>query len=60
MEIELIDISNLPFLDTDLEMDGRFPDVVESFRKIFLDADCVLLSSPEYNYSVAGHFPEER
>lgn len=60
MEIELIDISNLPFLDTNLEVDGRFPDVVESFRKIFLDADCILLSSPEYNYSVAGHFPEER
>lgn len=54
MEIELIDISNLPFLNTDLEVDGRFPDVVDSFRKKFLDADCILFSSPEYNYSVTA------
>jgi NAD(P)H-dependent FMN reductase len=54
MEIELVDISNLPFLNTDLEVDGRFPDAVESFRKRFLDADCVLFSTPEYNYSVTA------
>eukprot|EP01018_Ginkgo_biloba_P038507 Gb_30140 [translate_table: standard] len=35
MEIELLDISELPFLNTDLEVDGRFPEAVEAFRKRF-------------------------
>ena len=56
MEIELVDISHLPFLNTDLEVDGRFPEAVESFRKRFLDADCILFSTPEYNYSVTGQY----
>ncbi|CAA3021228.1 NAD(P)H:quinone oxidoreductase [Olea europaea var. sylvestris] len=54
MEIEYVDISPLPFLNTDLEVDGTYPPVVEAFRQKILAADSVLFGSPEYNYSVTG------
>ncbi|KAL2536881.1 NAD(P)H dehydrogenase (quinone) [Forsythia ovata] len=54
MEIEYVDISPLPFLNTDLEVDGTYPPVVEAFRQKILTADSVLFGSPEYNYSVTG------
>ncbi|KAJ6704842.1 CHROMATE REDUCTASE [Salix purpurea] len=54
MEIEYIDISPVPVLNTDLEVDGTFPPVVEAFRQKILQADSVLFASPEYNYSVTG------
>ncbi|KAJ6702951.1 putative proteinDPH:QUINONE OXIDOREDUCTASE-LIKE PROTEIN [Salix viminalis] len=50
----IIDISPLPVLNTDLEVDGTFPPVVEAFRQKILQADSVLFASPEYNYSVTG------
>lgn len=54
MKIEYVDISPLPFLNTDLEVDGTYPPVVEEFRQKILQADSVLFASPEYNYSVTG------
>ncbi|XP_031473467.1 NADPH:quinone oxidoreductase [Nymphaea colorata] len=54
MHIEYIDIEPLPFLNTDLEVDKKFPPVVESFRKKIQEADSVLFASPEYNYSVTA------
>ncbi|KAK4406380.1 NAD(P)H:quinone oxidoreductase [Sesamum angolense] len=54
LEIEYVDISPLPFLNTDLEVDGTYPPVVEAFRQKILAADSVLFASPEYNYSVTG------
>ncbi|XP_019153419.1 PREDICTED: NAD(P)H:quinone oxidoreductase-like [Ipomoea nil] len=54
LNIEYVDISPLPFLNTDLEVDGTFPPVVEEFRQKILQADSVLFASPEYNYSVTG------
>lgn len=54
LKIEYVDISPLPFLNTDLEVDGTFPPVVEEFRQKILKADSVLFASPEYNYSVTG------
>jgi NAD(P)H-dependent FMN reductase len=44
-------------LNTDLEVDGNFPPVVEAFRQKILQADSVLFASPEYNYSVTGTVP---
>lgn len=52
--IEYVDISNLPMLNTDLEVDGNYPTEVEAFRQIILQSDCFLFASPEYNYSVTG------
>jgi NAD(P)H-dependent FMN reductase len=54
MEIDYIDISPLPMLNTDLEVDGTFPPVVEAFREKIKQADCYLFASPEYNYSVSA------
>ncbi|XP_042477092.1 NAD(P)H:quinone oxidoreductase-like [Macadamia integrifolia] len=52
MEIELVDISELPLLNTDLEVDGVCPPVVEAFRQKIAAADAILFASPEYNYSI--------
>lgn len=54
LEIEYVDISSLPFLNTDLEVDGTYPPSVEAFRRKILAADSMLFASPEYNYSVSG------
>ncbi|GMN55600.1 hypothetical protein TIFTF001_024716 [Ficus carica] len=54
LEIEYIDISPLPFLNTDLEVNGTFPSAVEAFRQKILEADSILFASPEYNYSVTA------
>lgn len=55
MEIEYIDISTLPMLNTDLEVEGTFPPEVEALRKKILGANSLLFASPEYNYSVTGN-----
>ncbi|KAJ0817150.1 putative NAD(P)H dehydrogenase (quinone), NADH:ubiquinone reductase (H(+)-translocating) [Helianthus annuus] len=52
--IEYIDISPLPMLNTDLEVDGKYPPVVEAFRQKILQSDCFLFASPEYNYSITA------
>jgi chromate reductase, NAD(P)H dehydrogenase (quinone) len=52
--VDLVDISGLPLLNTDLEVDGGFPAAVEAFRGRVRAADCFLLASPEYNYSMSG------
>lgn len=50
MQIEYIDISQLPFQNTDLEVNGMYPPLVEEFRQKILEADGILFASPEYNY----------
>ncbi|KAJ4970468.1 hypothetical protein NE237_003567 [Protea cynaroides] len=52
IQIELLKISELPFVNPDLEVDGTFPPAVEAFRQKVLSADSILFASPEYNYSV--------
>ncbi|XP_019171026.1 PREDICTED: NAD(P)H:quinone oxidoreductase-like [Ipomoea nil] len=55
MEIEYVDVSPLPMLNTDLEGDdGTFPPEVEEFRRKILGADSALFASPENNFSVAA------
>ncbi|GAB2210821.1 hypothetical protein Droror1_Dr00016107 [Drosera rotundifolia] len=54
MKIEYVEIGELPFLNTDLEVGGRFPNEVEVFRKKIAEADAFLFASPEYNYSVTA------
>ncbi|CAL1394439.1 unnamed protein product [Linum trigynum] len=55
MEIEYVEISPLPMLNTDLEgPGGSFPDAVDAFRQKIREADAVLFASPEYNYSVSA------
>lgn len=52
--MEYVDISPLPMLNTDLEVDGKYPPVVEDFRQKILQSDCFLFASPEYNYSITA------
>ncbi|XP_068329237.1 NADPH:quinone oxidoreductase-like [Pyrus communis] len=54
VQIDYVDISPLPLLNTDLERDGTFPPAVEAFRQKILEADSILFASPEYNYSIAA------
>uniref|UniRef100_A0ACD5XEG7 Uncharacterized protein n=1 Tax=Avena sativa TaxID=4498 RepID=A0ACD5XEG7_AVESA len=56
LQIDHVDISDLPMANPDLETDNGdgFPTEVESFRARVLAADCFLFASPEYNYSVTG------
>ncbi|KAK6928910.1 NADPH-dependent FMN reductase-like, partial [Dillenia turbinata] len=52
VQIKFVDISSLPFINTDLEVNGTFPPAVQDFRKTILQADAVLFATPEYNYSI--------
>ncbi|GJT08821.1 NADPH:quinone oxidoreductase [Tanacetum coccineum] len=52
--IEYLAITSLSMLNSDLEVDGKYPHVVEAFRQKILTSDCYLLASPEYNYSITG------
>ncbi|XP_042954326.1 NADPH:quinone oxidoreductase-like isoform X1 [Carya illinoinensis] len=54
MQIEHIEIEQLPMLNTDLEDNGTYPPVVEAFRQKIKEADCVLFASPEYNFSLSA------
>lgn len=56
VKVEYVDISPLPMLNTDLEVNGKFPAAVEAFRTKIAEADCYLFASPEYNFSVTGSF----
>ncbi|KAL7615819.1 hypothetical protein Lser_V15G04068 [Lactuca serriola] len=54
MSIVNVDISLLPMLNTDLEVDDKFPPEVEAFRQKILQSECFLFASPEYNYTVTA------
>ncbi|XP_058782608.1 NADPH:quinone oxidoreductase-like [Vicia villosa] len=54
VEIENVDISNLPLLNTDLEKEGTYPAEIEAFRQKIVAADAFLFASPEYNYSLSS------
>ena len=53
MSIEIFDIAPIPLYNEDVKAQG-FPPPVEELRRKVLEADGVLLASPEYNYSVSG------
>lgn len=53
LQIEYVEVSQLPMINTDLEVDGKCPPEVEEFRQKILQADAILFASPEYNYSVS-------
>jgi len=46
LQIEYVDISPLPLLNTDLEVNGTYPPEVEAFRQKILAADSILFASP--------------
>ncbi|WP_105102886.1 NADPH-dependent FMN reductase [Microbulbifer pacificus] len=47
------DLSGIPLYDQDLR-DKHVPEAVQTLGNQVLDADAILFSTPEYNYSVSG------
>jgi chromate reductase len=50
--LETIDLDGIPPFNQDLEMD--MPAKVKEFKSKIREADAILISTPEYNYSVPG------
>ncbi|MBT6275746.1 MAG: NAD(P)H-dependent oxidoreductase [Chromatiales bacterium] len=51
--IELADISAIPVYSEEIYA-GGFPPAVQTFREAIRAADALLISTPEYNYSIPG------
>lgn len=49
--LEIVDISLIPFFNEDLESEET-PQAVVDFKKKLAAADAILISTPEYNYSI--------
>ncbi|WP_043932061.1 NADPH-dependent FMN reductase [Bacillus sp. EB01] len=52
LEISVVEIAGLPFYDQDQELEPS--DEVKRFKREILNADAVLIVTPEYNWSVPG------
>ncbi len=52
VNLEIFDIAGIPVFNQDIEAD--MPDIVKDFKSKIREADAVLISTPEYNYSVPG------
>jgi chromate reductase len=56
VSMEIVSIENIPIYNADLDLPAakQRPETVKHFRKMLTDADGILISSPEYNYSIPG------
>ena len=56
VSMEIVSIDNIPLYNADLDLPAakERPESVDHFRKMLTDADGILISSPEYNYSIPG------
>jgi chromate reductase len=56
VSMDILSIADIPLYNADLDWPAakQRPEVVEHFRKMLADADGLLISSPEYNYSIPG------
>jgi chromate reductase, NAD(P)H dehydrogenase (quinone) len=50
--LEIFDISGMPAFNQDIEWD--MPTIVKDFKSKIMNTDAILISTPEYNYSVPG------
>jgi chromate reductase len=53
VEIEIFDLSSIPFYDGDVEAAGD-PEPVVKLREAVRDADALLVATPEYNRGTSG------
>jgi chromate reductase, NAD(P)H dehydrogenase (quinone) len=51
--MEIVELSEIPLYNADLEL-VNFPPVIKSIKAKILQAQGILIASPEYNYSVSG------
>ena len=49
--IDIIDLADIPFLNEDEEAKG-LPPAVKDFRGRLFESDALLISTPEYNFSI--------
>lgn len=49
--LEIVDLSQIPFFNEDVEAEG-VPQVIVNFKEKLAAADAILISTPEYNYSI--------
>jgi len=56
VSMDIVSIEDIPLYNADLDLPAarQRPEAVEHFRKMLTDADGILISSPEYNYSIPG------
>ena len=56
VSMDIVSIEDIPLYNADLDLPAskERPKTVEHFRKMLADADGILISSPEYNYSIPG------
>lgn len=52
VDLEIFDIDGIPAFNQDIEND--IPNKVKDFKSKIREADAILISTPEYNYSVPG------
>jgi chromate reductase, NAD(P)H dehydrogenase (quinone) len=52
VDLEIFDIDGIPAFNQDIESD--IPNKVKDFKSKIREADAILISTPEYNYSVPG------
>jgi len=49
--LEIVDLSPIPFFNEDIEAEG-VPQVIVDFKEKLATADAILISTPEYNFSI--------
>jgi len=49
--LDIVDLAEIPFFNEDVEAEG-VPQAVLDFKKKLSTADAILISTPEYNYSI--------
>lgn len=54
--VSIIDLKNfpMPFYDGDLEESKGMPEAARRFRRLLIQSDAVIISTPEYNGSISG------
>ncbi|MCX7878859.1 MAG: NAD(P)H-dependent oxidoreductase [Ignavibacteria bacterium] len=53
LNIKIYDISSIPLYNSDEEKEN-FPDSVKEFKEKISESDGLIISTPEYNYSIPG------
>lgn len=53
VEIELMDLADIPLFNADVEASGD-PEPVREFKERIRSANALLIATPEYNYSIPG------
>lgn len=53
MTLEVFDIGGIPLFNEDIEAQG-YPAAVQQFKARIAASDAMLISTPEYNYSIPG------